>query len=106
VEEMIEVKGWKALGNKINFEKILEVKMLEPEIDTEEDENEVNIVASEDFEVVDSEVTDSEVGNDPENQETNSELENKEEKNNQEADSQNEENQKPENHEGEQLGLF
>lgn len=40
VEELIEVKGWKALGNKLNYEKIVDIKMLEPEIpeDTEDEE--------------------------------------------------------------------
>lgn len=38
VEEMIDVKGWKAIGNKVPFDKIVEIKILEPEIDEEEEE--------------------------------------------------------------------
>ncbi|MCP9766892.1 DNA gyrase/topoisomerase IV subunit A [Lacihabitans sp. LS3-19] len=39
VEEMIEVKGWKALGNKLVYDKIIDIKILEPEIEEEEDED-------------------------------------------------------------------
>jgi topoisomerase IV subunit A len=45
IEEMIEVKGWKALGNKLNYEKIVNLKMLPPEIvmeDEVEEEEEIN----------------------------------------------------------------
>jgi topoisomerase-4 subunit A len=38
VDEMIEVKGWKALGNKLVYEKIIEIKTLDPEAEEEEDE--------------------------------------------------------------------
>jgi topoisomerase IV subunit A len=41
VEELIEVKGWKALGNKLNYEKIVDIKMLEPEIPEETEDEEV-----------------------------------------------------------------
>jgi topoisomerase IV subunit A len=37
LEEMIDVKGWKALGNKLNYEKIIDIKILEPELDSNED---------------------------------------------------------------------
>jgi topoisomerase-4 subunit A len=43
VEEMIEIKGWKALGNKLVYDKIVDIKILEPEIDEEEDEEENTI---------------------------------------------------------------
>jgi topoisomerase-4 subunit A len=38
VDEMIEVKGWKALGNKLVYDKIIEIKTLDPEAEEEEDE--------------------------------------------------------------------
>jgi topoisomerase IV subunit A len=40
VEEMIDIKGWKALGNKLNYDKIIEIKTLAPEVDSEVDEDE------------------------------------------------------------------
>jgi topoisomerase IV subunit A len=41
VQDMIDVKGWKALGNKLNYDKILEIKLLEsiPEEDSEDDDD-------------------------------------------------------------------
>ena len=39
VEEMIEIKGWKALGNKLVYDKIDDIKILEPEIEEEEEDN-------------------------------------------------------------------
>jgi topoisomerase-4 subunit A len=39
IDELIEVKGWKALGNKLNFEKIVNIKILESEVESEDLEN-------------------------------------------------------------------
>lgn len=47
VDEMIEVKGWKALGNKLTFEKIVEIKVLpseKPEEAEEEDEDDDTVI--------------------------------------------------------------
>ncbi|MFT5885757.1 MAG: topoisomerase-4 subunit A [Arcticibacterium sp.] len=38
LDELVAVKGWKAMGNKLPFMKISDVKMLEPEIVEKEDE--------------------------------------------------------------------
>ena len=43
MEELIEVKGWKALGNKLNYDKIIEIKVLPSEQDAEEEEEEDSI---------------------------------------------------------------
>jgi topoisomerase-4 subunit A len=43
VDEMIEVKGWKALGNKLVYDKIVEIKILNPEVDEEEGDEEDEI---------------------------------------------------------------
>jgi topoisomerase-4 subunit A len=40
LEELVGVKGWKAMGNKLPFMKISDVKMLEPEIIEKESEEE------------------------------------------------------------------
>ncbi|AWW00468.1 DNA gyrase/topoisomerase IV subunit A [Arcticibacterium luteifluviistationis] len=40
LEELVGVKGWKAIGNKLPFMKISEVKMLEPEIIEKEEPEE------------------------------------------------------------------
>ncbi|MBK6977825.1 MAG: DNA gyrase/topoisomerase IV subunit A [Cytophagaceae bacterium] len=107
VEEMIEVKGWKALGNKINFEKIVDIKMLEPEIDTEDDE----IIETDEISAEESDTQNSEENNNSDIQEEetkkDSELNINEEPGKQEDDApKNSDDQKPDNHEGEQLGLF
>jgi topoisomerase-4 subunit A len=58
VEEMIEIKGWKALGNKLVYDKIVDIKILEPEIDEEEDEEEDTIseINNEDIEENEEEI--------------------------------------------------
>ncbi len=44
VEDLVEVRGWKALGAKLNFGKVLSVKWLEPRPEPEvEEETEVNL---------------------------------------------------------------
>lgn len=43
VEEMIDVKGWKALGNKLSFDKIVELNILASEEDEEEVEDEIDL---------------------------------------------------------------
>lgn len=40
LEELVGVKGWKAMGNKLPFMKISDVKMLEPEIIEKENDDE------------------------------------------------------------------
>jgi topoisomerase-4 subunit A len=52
VDEMIEVKGWKALGNKLVYDKIVEIKILNPEIDEEEgdEEDEISDIVNADIE--------------------------------------------------------
>ncbi|MBP6618687.1 MAG: DNA gyrase/topoisomerase IV subunit A [Leadbetterella sp.] len=97
VDEMIEVKGWKALGNKLVYDKIVEIKTLDPEIEEEEGEEEILEIANADIEENDEEL----------------EIENEEtiESEDQElklpdlpSDDQNKSNNAT--HEGEQLGLF
>lgn len=41
LEEMIDVKGWKALGNKLPFDKVVNLKILDPEPVEEEEIEEV-----------------------------------------------------------------
>jgi topoisomerase-4 subunit A len=59
VDEMIEVKGWKALGNKLVYDKIIEIKTLDPEADEEDeelDDAEVQEIVNNDIEENDEEL--------------------------------------------------
>jgi topoisomerase-4 subunit A len=57
VDEMIEVKGWKALGNKLVYDKIIEIKTLDPEADEEDlDDAEVEEIVNSDIEENDEEL--------------------------------------------------
>jgi topoisomerase IV subunit A len=49
VQDMIDVKGWKALGNKLNYDKILEIKLLEPLPDKESEDDDNNEEVSSTF---------------------------------------------------------
>jgi topoisomerase-4 subunit A len=94
---MIEVKGWKALGNKLVYDKIVEIKTLDPEIEEEEGEEEILEIANADIEENDEEL-------EIENEET-TESEDQELKlPDLPSDDQNKSNNAT--HEGEQLGLF
>jgi topoisomerase IV subunit A len=99
VDEMIEVKGWKALGNKLVYDKIVEIKILNPEIDEEEGDEE-------------DEISDT-VNADIEENEEELEIENEEKAESDEqelklpdlpSDDENKSNNATQ--EGEQLGLF
>ncbi|MCP9754165.1 DNA gyrase/topoisomerase IV subunit A [Lacihabitans sp. CCS-44] len=98
VDEMIEVKGWKALGNKLVYDKIVEINTLDPEIEEEEgEEEEILEIANADIEENDEEL-------EIENEET-TESEDQELKlPDLPSDDQNKSNNAT--HEGEQLGLF
>jgi topoisomerase-4 subunit A len=99
VDEMIEVKGWKALGNKLVYDKIVEIKVLNPEIDEEEGDEEDEISAIENVDIEEN------------NEELEIENEEKAESEEQElklpnlpSDDQNKSDDATQ--EGEQLGLF
>jgi topoisomerase-4 subunit A len=100
VDEMIEVKGWKALGNKLVYDKIVEINTLNPEVEeekTEEDEEVLDIVNT------DIEENDDEIEIDvqsEEKDENTSELKLPDLPSNEENKSDNA------TQEGEQLGLF
>lgn len=101
VDEMIEVKGWKALGNKLVYDKIVEIKILEPEIDEEEDESDDEII----IEMASSDIEEN-------NEELDIETEGEEKAEGEETEinlpdlPSDEQNKSGNGSEGEQLGLF